>query len=469
MFNNPMSSKQKTIRSGFEVSGQGLHTGLYVKMKFLPAPVNTGFIFRRTDLEGLPEMKAIVENLSDVNRGTSLSFKNITIHTVEHALSALVGCGVDNLIMELDGPEIPILDGSAKIFTDLILTAGLEEQSEMKDYFVVREPIRYYDEETGSELIALPSDNFELTVMIDFNTKALGTQFAKFSFGDDFKQEIAASRTFVFLHELEMLLRNNLIKGGDLSNAIVFVERFIDEKALTELKEKYNLPDIRIKEGEMVNVEGLRFNNEPARHKLLDVIGDLSLVGAPIKAHIIATKPGHKVNTAFAALLKDNLKKERASRQMPQIDLNKTPLYDIHQIIKLLPHRYPFLLIDKIMEMTNDYVVGVKNVTMNEPFFTGHFPENPVMPGVMLIEAMAQAGGILVLNTVDDPKMYTPYFMKIDGVKFKRKVIPGDTVIFILNLVSPIRRGICHMQGKAYVDGKLVMEGEMMAQIVKNE
>ncbi len=464
-----MGAKQKTLAGPFEVSGQGLHTGLDVKMRFLPADENVGFVFRRTDIEGFPEIKAVADLVLETNRGTTIGKGDIRVHTVEHALSALVGMDLDNCIMEIDGPEVPILDGSAGIFIDLIKNAGIKEQNAWKDYFVVREPIRYVDPETGSEIMALPSDKYELTVMIDFGSKALGSQFAKFDSEGDYAAEIARSRTFVFLHELEMLLKHGLIKGGDMSNAMIFVERFIDEKILDELKTKYNLPDIRVKEGEMLNREGLRFVNEPARHKLLDVIGDLALVGVPVKGHIIATKPGHKVNTAFAALLRDRYKKERASHQMPDIDLNKPPLYDIYKILDILPHRYPFLLVDKVIEMGEDHVVGVKNVTFNEPFFTGHFPNNPVMPGVMLIEAMAQVGGILVMNTVEDPKLYTPYFMKIDGVKFKRKVSPGDTVVFICHLVSPIRRGICHMQGKAYVDGKVVMEGEMMAQIVKNE
>ena len=463
-----MSAKQKTLANSFEVSGQGLHTGENVKMRFLPADENVGFIFRRIDLNDRPEIKANADFVVDTNRGTTIGKGDVRVHTVEHALSALVGAQVDNCIMEIDGPEVPILDGSAGIFTDLIQTAGTKEQNAWKDFFVIREPIRYVDEETGSEIMALPSDQYELTVMIDFASKALGSQFAKYESSGDYAKEIARSRTFVFLHELEMLIKHGLVKGGDLSNAMVFVERFIDEKVLDELKSKYNLPDLRVREGEMLNREGQRFANEPARHKLLDVIGDLALVGVPIKGHIIATKPGHKVNTAFAGMLREKYKKERASHQMPDIDLDQPPLYDIYKILDILPHRYPFLLVDKIIEMSEDHVVGVKNVTFNEPFFQGHFPNNPVMPGVMLIEAMAQVGGILVMNTVEDPKQYTPYFIKIDGVKFKRMVEPGDTVVFICHLVSPIRRGICHMQGKGYVDGKVAMEGELMAQIIKN-
>src|SRR5690606_9087292 len=369
-----------------------------------------------------------------------------------------------------DGPEVPILDGSAKPFTDLISAIGVVEQNAPREVFVVTEPIRYKDEETGSELVLMPSDKYEITTIVDFNSIALPTQYAHFDFENgNYNEEIAKCRTFTFLHELEMLLKHNLIQGGDLSNAIVFSERPIAAESMATLREKFNLTNQEINVGSMVNTEPLRYPNEPARHKLLDVIGDLALSGVYIKGHVLATKPGHKVNTAFAKLISDEVKKRSNGQQMPYIDLTKKPLYDIHDILKILPHRYPFLLVDKILEMSEDKVVGVKNVTMNEPFFTGHFPENPVMPGVMMIEAIAQVGGILVMNTLDNPSDYTPSFVKTDNVKFKRKVTPGDTLVFFVELMSPIRRGICHMRGVGYVDGKPVMEGEMMAQIIKNE
>ena len=465
-----MSDKQRTLKQHFSLSGQGLHTGASVTIRFNPAAVNTGIVFKRTDLEEQPEIKARVEFVTDTMRGTTLGIGDVKVHTVEHALSALTGCGVDNVLIELDGPEVPILDGSAMPFTAAILEAGTEEQTAARDVFVITEPIRYKDPETGSELVALPSDSYEITTIVDFRSVALPTQYASFTFGkDDYASEIARCRTFTFLHELEMLMKHNLIQGGDLSNAIVFAERMIDSEILKALRERFNLPEHDIAAGRMINTEPLRYENEPARHKLLDVIGDLSLAGVHIQGHILATKPGHKVNTAFARLIAEEVKKHRNAHQMPYIDLNKKPLYDIYDILKILPHRFPFLLVDKILEMNEQRVVGVKNVTMNEPFFTGHFPGNPVMPGVMMIESIAQVGGILVMNTLDNPSDYTPYFIKVDNVKFKRKVSPGDTLVFFVELVTPIRRGICHMRGVGYVDGKPVMVGEMMAKIVKND
>lgn len=465
-----MSDKQHTIKDSFSISGQGLHTGASVTITFKPAAINHGFVFKRVDLEGAPEIKAKAEFVTDTMRGTTIGNNDVKIHTIEHALSALVGNGIDNVLIEINGPEVPILDGSAKNFTDLIEEVGVEEQAANKEWFVVTEPLRFKDEETGSEIVLMPSDTYEITTIVDFNSVALPTQYAHFDLkSGNYNKEIGLCRTFTFLHELEMLLKHNLIKGGDLSNAIVFSERIIESSTLATLREKFNLADTEIGVGTMVNTEPLRFHNEPARHKLLDVIGDLALAGVAIKGHVLATKPGHKINTAFAKLIAEEIKKRRNGQQMPYIDLNKKPLYDVYDILKILPHRYPFLLVDKILEMSADKVVGVKNVTMNEPFFTGHFPENPVMPGVMMIEAIAQVGGILVMNTLDNPADYTPYFMKIDNVKFKRKVSPGDTLVFFVELVTPIRRGICHMRGVGYVDGKAVMEGEMMAQIVKNE
>lgn len=465
-----MSDKQQTIKESFYISGQGLHTGKAVTITFNPAPENHGLVFRRVDLEGQPLIKAKAEFVSDTMRGTTLQIEDVKVHTVEHALSALVGNGIDNVLIDLDGPEVPILDGSAKPFTDLIKQVGVVEQQANREVFVVTEPIRYKDPETGSELVLMPSDTYEITAIVDFNSISLPTQYAHYDFASGtYNEEIGKCRTFTFLHELEMLLKHNLIQGGDLSNAIVFSEREIEASSLSTLREKFNLSNHEIGVGCMVNEEPLRFLNEPARHKLLDIIGDLALSGVYIKGHVLATKPGHKVNTTFAKMIVEEVKKRKNANQMPYVDLTKKPLYDIYDIIKILPHRYPFLLVDKIIEMTEDKVVGVKNVTMNEPFFTGHFPENPVMPGVMMIEAIAQVGGILVMNTLDNPADYTPFFMKVDNVKFKRKVSPGDTLVFFVELMSPIRRGICHMRGVGYVDGKPVMEGEMMAQIVKNE
>lgn len=465
-----MSDKQHTLKESFSITGQGLHTGASVTITFHPAGENHGVVFKRIDVEGQPAIKAKAEYVTDTMRGTTIGINGVKVHTVEHALSAIVGNGIDNVLIELDGPEVPILDGSAKPFADLISQIGTVEQNAPREVFVVTEPIRYKDPETGSELVLMPSDKYEITTIVDFNSIALPTQYAHFEFENgNYNEEIAKCRTFTFLHELEMLLKHNLIQGGDLSNAIVFSERPIAAESMTTLREKFNLSNQEINVGSMVNTEPLRYPNEPARHKLLDVIGDLALSGVYIKGHVLATKPGHKVNTAFAKIIADEVKKRNNGQQMPYIDLTKKPLYDVYDILKILPHRYPFLLVDKILEMSEDKVVGVKNVTMNEPFFTGHFPGNPVMPGVMMIEAIAQVGGILVMNTLDNPADYTPFFVKIDNVKFKRKVVPGDTLVFFVELMSPIRRGICHMRGVGYVDGKPVMEGEMMAQIIKNE
>lgn len=465
-----MNDKQHTLKESFSITGQGLHTGASVTITFHPAGENHGVVFKRIDVEGQPAIKAKAEYVTDTMRGTTIGINGVKVHTVEHALSAIVGNGIDNVLIELDGPEVPILDGSAKPFADLISQIGTLEQNAPREVFVVTEPIRYKDPETGSELVLMPSDKYEITTIVDFNSIALPTQYAHFEFENgNYNEEIAKCRTFTFLHELEMLLKHNLIQGGDLSNAIVFSERPIAAESMTTLREKFNLSNQEINVGSMVNTEPLRYPNEPARHKLLDVIGDLALSGVYIKGHVLATKPGHKVNTAFAKIIADEVKKRNNGQQMPYIDLTKKPLYDVYDILKILPHRYPFLLVDKILEMSEDKVVGVKNVTMNEPFFTGHFPGNPVMPGVMMIEAIAQVGGILVMNTLDNPADYTPFFVKIDNVKFKRKVVPGDTLVFFVELMSPIRRGICHMRGVGYVDGKPVMEGEMMAQIIKNE
>lgn len=464
-----MSDCQHTLSKPAELTGIGLHTGASVTCRFLPAEPNTGIRFKRTDVEGQPEIPADVDLVTDTNRGTTLSKQGVSVHTVEHVMAALAGLGIDNTVVELNGPEIPIMDGSAWPFVEVLQKAGIVAQQDApREYFVLPENIFVEDNDKKVEIIGIPDDHFRVSVTIDFDSHVLVTQSATYNNGKSFATDIAKARTFVFLHELEFLVQNNLVKGGDVSNAIVFVEEKVNQEKLDELARIMNKPKIKVNGSGTLNNVTLHYANEPARHKLLDLIGDLALIGMPIRGNIIASRPGHTVNIAFAKKVKQLIKDEKAGKIMPYVDMNKKPLYDIHQIMEFLPHRYPFLLVDKIMELGEDYVVGVKNVTMNEPFFVGHFPGNPVMPGVMQIEAMAQVGGILVMNTVDDPKNYTPYFIKIENVKFKQRVQPGDTVVFILRLKSPIRRGICHMEGRAYVDGKAVMEAEMMAQIVKN-
>jgi UDP-3-O-[3-hydroxymyristoyl] N-acetylglucosamine deacetylase/3-hydroxyacyl-[acyl-carrier-protein] dehydratase len=460
--------KQHTLSQPVSFSGIGLHTGSQVTLTILPAPENHGVQFKRTDLEGQPLIPADVDLVIDTNRGTALAKGNAAVYTVEHVLAALAGMQIDNALIEINGPETPILDGSAWPYVEAILSAGIQEQNARREYFVIPSRIIHEDAERKSEIIALPDDRYRLSVMIDFESKVLVTQGASFdSEKSQFTNDIAKARTFVFLHEIEHLIEHNLIKGGDLSNAIVFVEHKLSPEKLEQLATFFNKPDVKVNGSNTLNNVELYFPNEPARHKLLDLIGDLSLVGMPIRGNIIAHRPGHKANVALAKKIKQLIKDEKAGKSMPYIDLTQN-LFDIHKIMDFLPHRYPFLLVDRIVEMSDEHVVGIKNVTMNEPFFTGHFPGNPVMPGVMQIEAMAQVGGILAMNSVDDYKQYTPYFIKIESVKFKQKVLPGDTLVFVLRLLTPIRRGICHMAGKAYVDGKVVMEAEMMAQLIKN-
>jgi len=447
-----MADKQQTIRSRASLTGVGLHSGETVTVTFCPAPINHGIIFKRTDLEGQPQIPADVDLVTDTARGTSLSLNGVKVSTVEHALAAAGGLQIDNLLIEVSGIEIPILDGSAHFFLNALKEAGIEEQSADRDYYELKTNVFYNDPSRNVEIIAVPSEEYKVKVMIDFNSKVLGFQHAQLNNIEEFEEEIASCRTFVFLHELNMLVDNNLIKGGDLSNAIVYVDRPLQNS-----------------EGILNNIE-VTHQNEAARHKLLDVVGDLMLVGKPIKAQIIATRPGHAANIEFAKKIKQLIKLEKTKRNdSPAYDIFQNPLYTINDIQRILPHRQPFLLIDKIMEMSETHVVGLKNVTMNEEFFKGHFPGNPIMPGVLIIEAMAQCGGILALNTVPDPENYITYFMKIDNVKFKQKVIPGDTLVFKLELISPIRRGICHMRGGAYVNNKIVTEAEMMAQIVKEK
>ena len=463
-----MTKKQKTIQKEICLSGVGLHTGNTVKMTIKPAPVNHGFAFSRVDLEGAPTIEARAEYVTNTQRGTNLEKNGVQIQTSEHVLAAAVGLDIDNLLIEINASEPPIMDGSSKFFVAALEEAGIEEQDADIEEYVVKEIISFKDETTGSEIILMPSEEYQITTMVDFGTKILGTQNATLEKMSDFKAEIADARTFSFLHEIEMLLENDLIKGGDLNNAIVYVDKELSNSTMQKLKKAFNKDNIAVKSNGILDNLTLHWANEAARHKLLDVIGDLALVGTRIKGKIIANKPGHGVNTNFAKKLAKIIKAEKRNN-VPSYDLNLPPLLDIHQIMEILPHRPPFLLIDRIIELSETHVVGMKNVTMNENFFVGHFPGAPVMPGVLQVEAMAQCGGVLVLNTVPDPENYLTYFMKMDNVKFKQKVLPGDTIIFKCELISPIRRGICHMQAYAYANGKLVAEAELMAQIARKK
>ena len=460
--------KQKTIKNEISLSGVGLHTGREVKMTFKPAPVNNGFSFVRVDLEGNPIIEADANYVVNTQRGTNLEKLGVKIQTPEHVLAALVGCDLDNVIIELNASELPIMDGSSQYFVEALEKAEVIEQEGFRKFYVVKEVISFTDEATGSEIIVMPSEDYQITTMVDFGTKVLGTQNATLKSITDFKNEIANARTFSFLHELESLLDEGLIKGGDLNNAIVYVDKEISEKTMNNLKVAFGKEKITVKPNGILDNLTLHYPNEAARHKLLDVIGDLSLIGTRIKGKVIANKPGHFVNTQFAKKMAKIIKIEQRNH-VPTFDLHLEPLMDIHKIMSILPHRPPFLFIDRIIEMSENHVVGMKNVTMNESFFVGHFPEAPVMPGVIIVEAMAQTGGILVLSTVPDPENYLTFFMKIDNVKFKHKVLPGDTLIFKCELITPIRRGICHMQANAYANGKLVAEAELMAQIARKQ
>ena len=462
-----MSEKQTTIAEEVSISGIGLHTGHEVNLKFLPAPANTGYVFRRVDMEGQPQFQALSDYVVDTSRGTTLEYKGARITTIEHVLAALVGLNIDNVIVEMNQEEAPILDGSSFYYVHILQKVGLVNLEQDRIYFELKEVISYVDEKRNTEMTIMPDATRRISTMIDYNTTVLGTQNAELNDYADFAKEIAPCRTFVFLHELEYLLDNNLIKGGDLSNAIVFVNKQVSDAELERLATLFNKPNVKVMQKGILNNLELKFDNEAARHKLLDIMGDLALVGMPVRGRIIASRPGHESNVAFAKKIRSYIKRHNAGP--PVVDLNAKPLYDINQIKELLPHRNPFLLVDKIMTVTADSVIGVKNVSGNEDFFVGHFPEEPVMPGVLQVEAMAQAGGILVLSQLDEPELYSTYFLKMDNVRLRNKVVPGDTIVFDLRLLSPIRRGLCHMGGKAWVGDKVVMEAELLAQIVKNK
>ncbi|MCM1504457.1 MAG: bifunctional UDP-3-O-[3-hydroxymyristoyl] N-acetylglucosamine deacetylase/3-hydroxyacyl-ACP dehydratase [Muribaculum sp.] len=459
--------KQCTLNDSFKVHGKGLHTGLSIEAEFCSAEDNYGYKIQRVDLPGEPIIDALAENVVATNRGTVLSKGDVKVSTVEHALAALYAYGIDNCLIKVNAPEIPILDGSAKVYCEKIVEVGIKEQSSDKDFYVVKQKIEVRDDTTGSSIVVLPDDEFSIDTMVEFNSPVLTNQFATLEKLSDFPREIGASRTFVFVREVEPLVKGNLIKGGDLDNAIVIYDSPMEQEELDRLADIMGVPHKNVTEFGYINDFPLFADNEPARHKLLDVLGDISLIGRPLKGKVLATRPGHSINTAFAKKIRKEIKRQEI--QAPVYNPSAEPLMDVNRIRELLPHRYPFLLVDKVIEKGENYIVGLKNVSGNEPFFQGHFPQEPVMPGVLQVEAMAQTGGLLVLSTVDDPEKYSTYFMKIDNVKFRNKVVPGDTLIFHVSFMTPLRRGCAMMKGYAFVGEKIVTECEFMAQIVKNK
>lgn len=459
--------KQTTIKKAVSISGVGLHTGQNVTLTFLPAIENHGIKFQRVDLPGQPIVDADVDNVVDTSRGTTIEQNGARVATVEHVMASLAGLEIDNCLLQIDATETPIMDGSSRYFIKALKDAGIQDLDAEREYFSVPHNVYYNEVDKNIEMIAMPLDDYRLTVMVDYNSPVLGSQHASVTSLKEFETDIASCRTFCFLHELEMLLKHGLIQGGDLNNAIVIVDRVIEDEEMDHLAKLFNKPKVEVrKEGILNNVE-LRFHNEPARHKLLDLIGDLALIGTPIKAQIMAARPGHAANVEFGKRIKALIKKARSTNNIPKYNPNKEPIYNINDIARFLPHKYPFLLVDKIIDMGKNYIVAVKNVTINEPFFPGHFPNNPVMPGVLIIEAMAQAGGVMILSQVEDPENYNTYFMKIDNAKFKEKVLPGDTLVLKLDMIAPIRRGVCVMKAHAFVGEKLVCEAELMAQVAK--
>jgi UDP-3-O-[3-hydroxymyristoyl] N-acetylglucosamine deacetylase/3-hydroxyacyl-[acyl-carrier-protein] dehydratase len=467
--NKEMNSKQTTIKEAVHVSGVGLHTGEEVTMVFRPAPENHGYKFQRVDLPGQPIIEADVDYVVDLSRGTTLGKGDVRVATVEHTLAALAGLEIDNVLIELNGPETPIMDGSAQIFVDALLKAGIREQQADREYFEVPHNIHYSEPERGVEMIAMPLDGFRLTVMVDYNSTVLGSQHASITDIHEFRKEISNSRTFCFLHELEELLKHDLIKGGDISNAIVIVDRKVDQHELDHLARLFNKPNISVQAEGILNNIKLRYQNEPARHKLLDLIGDLALVGVPIKAQVMAARPGHAANVAFAKKIKKVMQKKKRDASTPFYDPNEKPIYEAKDIRRILPHDHPFVFVDKIIEISPKHIVGVKNVTMTEDFFRGHFPNNPIMPGVLQIEAMAQVGGVMILSDLENAENYMTLFMKIEHAKFKEMVVPGDTMLIRMELTAPVRRGICMMKGQVFVGNRVVTEAELMAQIVKQK